>query len=102
MSRLLTTVRVTVPASCRAAYLETITALAARHEARGNHLWLFELHGTPGTFLECSEGRGGGHRADGPGDEIEARLEERLAELGHYEDNAARWGEVPLVHHPKE
>jgi len=99
---MLTTVRVRVAAPHREAYLETLSALAARHEAHGNHLWLFELLGTPGTFLECSEGKSGRHRADGPRDELEAGLEARLAELGHYQDDGTRWGEVPLVHHPKE
>lgn len=94
--------RVTVPAPHRDAYLETITALAARHEARGNHLWLFELQGTQGSFLEFSEGKGAGHRSDGPHDEVEARLEARLTELGHYEGNGDRWDELPLIHHPKE
>ncbi len=99
---MLTAVRVTVLAPERQAYLESLSALAVRHTARGNHLWLFELPGTPGTFLECSEGKGAGHRADGPHDEVEARLEARLAELGHYEGNGERWDEVPLAHHPKE
>lgn len=94
--------RVTVSASHREAYLETIAALAARHEVRGNHLWLFELQGTPDTFLECSEGKGAGHRGDGPHDEIEARLEARLTELGHYEGHGDRWDELPLTQHPKE
>lgn len=97
MAGMLTAARVTVPESNRAAYLATLSGLKERHEARGHHLWLFELQGERGTFLEFSEGKGPGHRAEGPADATERELEERLTSLATYEGHHERWYEVPLT-----
>lgn len=102
MRRVLTTVRVTVPASHRDTYRECLTALAVCHAARGNRLWLFELRGEPGTYLECSEGGEDHHRHLGPATPTEQQLEARLAALGSYEDPGDRWEELSLSPHPKE
>ena len=96
MPRTLTVSRVTVRAGREAEYLSTVRELAALHEARGRHLWVFRRAGLPAAFLECSESRAAeNHRAvlDPPDDE--RRLETRLRAVADYEPGAwDLWEEV--------
>ncbi len=96
MARTLTVSRVRVQAGREAEYLAAVRELAALHEARGRHLWLFRRAGTPGAFLEFSESRSAEtHRtiADAPDDE--QRVEARLRAVAEYEAGAwDLWEEV--------
>ncbi len=96
MGRTLTVSRVTVRAGREAEYLATARELAALHEARGRHLWVFRRPGRPDTFLECSESRSAElHRAVAPVPEDERTLEARLRAVADYEADAwDLWEEV--------
>ncbi len=96
MARTLTVARVTVRAGREAEYLATVRELAALHEARGRHLWVFRRPGQPEAFLECSESRTSeSHRATATPPEDERRLEARLRALAEYEPGAwDLWEEV--------
>ena len=76
MPRTLTVSRVRVRAGRETEYLSAVRELAALHEARGKHLWVFRRAGLPDSFLECSESRSAEtHRAvaDGAGGRAPAR-----------------------------
>jgi hypothetical protein len=96
MPRTLTVSRVMVPAWRTTEYLSTVRELAALHEARGKHLWVFRRAGHPGAFLECSESRTAEtHRAVVEAPEDERRLEARLRAVAEYEPGAwDLWEEV--------
>ena len=96
MPRTLTVSRVTVHAGRTAEYLSTVRELAALHEARGRHLWVFRRTGVPDSFLECSESRSAEqHRAIATPPEDERRLEARLRAVADYEAGAwDLWEEV--------
>ena len=89
MARTLTVARVTVRAGREAEYLSAVRELAALHEARGRHLWVFRRVGRDGAFLECSESRAAGeHRAVAAASEDEQRLEARLRAVADYQPGA--------------
>jgi hypothetical protein len=89
MPRTLTVSRVTVRAGRAAEYLSTVRELAALHEARGKHLWVFRRPGLPDAFLECSESRSAEtHRAVADAPDDERRLEARLRAVADYEPGA--------------
>jgi hypothetical protein len=96
MARTLTVSRVTVRAGREAEYLSTVRELAALHEARGRHLWVFRRPGAADVFLECSEsGAPSSHRAVAAPPEDERRLEARLRAVADYEPGAwDLWEEV--------
>lgn len=96
MPRTLTVSRVRVPAGREAEYLAAVRELAALHEARGRHLWVFRRAGTPGVFLEFSESRSAEtHRATGNAPDDEQRVEARLRAVAEYEPGAwDLWEEV--------
>lgn len=96
MPRTLTVSRVRVRAGREAEYLSAVRELAALHEARGRHLWVFRRAGRPDEYLECSESRDvASHRAVAVPQEDERRLEARLRAAAEYEDGAwDRWEEV--------
>jgi hypothetical protein len=94
--RTLTVSRVTVHAGRTAEYLSAVRELAALHEARGRHLWVFRRAGIPDSFLECSESRSAEtHRVSARPPEDERRLEDRLRAVAKYEPGAwDLWEEV--------
>jgi hypothetical protein len=96
MPRTLAVSRVRVRAGHEAEYLAAVRELAALHEARGRHLWVFRRAGRAGEFLECSEsGDEGSHRARAAPADDERRLEARLRDLAEYDDGAwDLWHEV--------
>lgn len=96
MPRTLTVSRVTVHAGRTAEYLSAVRELAALHEARGRHLWVFRRAGIPDSFLECSESRSAEtHRVCARPPEDERRLEDRLRAVAKYEPGAwDLWEEV--------
>jgi hypothetical protein len=96
MARTLTVARVTVREGREPEYLSTVRELAALHEARGRHLWIFRRADRPGTFLECSESRTGEtHRAVATPPDDERQLEARLRAVAEYEAGAwDLWEEV--------
>ena len=96
MARALTVSRVRVREGSEAEYLAAVRALAALHEARGRHLWVFRQAGLPDSFLECSESRSAEtHRAVVEAPEDERRLEARLRAVAEYEPGAwDLWEEV--------
>ena len=96
MARTLTVSRVRVHAGREAEYLAAVRELAALHEARGRHLWLFRRAGTPGLYLEFSESRSAAtHRATGNPPDDEQRVETRLRAVAEYEPGAwDLWEEV--------
>jgi hypothetical protein len=96
MPRTLTVSRVTVRPGRAAEYLSAVHELAALHEARGKHLWVFRRAGLPDSFLECSESGGAEiHRAVAEAPEDERRLESRLRAVAEYEPGAwDLWEEV--------
>ena len=96
MPRTLTVSRVTVRAGRATEYLSVVGELAALHEARGKHLWIFRRPGVPDSFLECSESRSTEtHRAVAEAPEDERRLEARLRAVAEYEPGAwDLWEEV--------
>ena len=96
MARTLTVSRVTVRAGREPEYLSAVRELAALHEARGRHLWVFRREGRPDAFLECSESRAAeDHRAVAAPPEDERRLEARLRAVAEYEPGAwDLWEEV--------
>ncbi|MEO5800338.1 MAG: hypothetical protein ABIZ70_06080 [Gemmatimonadales bacterium] len=100
MSRVLTIRRVTVPLARSEEYRSLVAALATRLALQQQHLWLFELHGTPGTWLEFVEGAGDRHhRAVGPADAESAALEAALLALAPATDAATEiWDEARLPH----
>lgn len=96
MPRTLTVARARVRDGSDAEYLAAIQALAALHEARGRHLWVFRRAGQPGAFLECRESRdAASRRAVVTPPDDERRLEARLRALAEYEDGSwDLWEEV--------
>lgn len=89
MTRTLTVSRVTVRAGRAAEYLSAVRELAALHEGRGKHLWVFRRAGFPDSFLECSESRSAEtHRVCAEAPEDERRLEARLRAVAEYEPGA--------------
>jgi hypothetical protein len=96
MARALAVSRVRVREGSEREYLAAVHALAALHEARGRHLWVFRRRGHPGEFLECSEsGAPESHRAVSAPPEDERRLEDRIRAVAEYEDGAwDLWEEV--------
>jgi hypothetical protein len=94
--RTLTVSRVRVREGSEAEYLEALGELAALHEARGRHLWVFRRAGRPGLFLECSESReADGHRSIAAPREDERRLEARIRAVAEYESGSwDLWEEV--------
>ncbi|MBA3495805.1 MAG: hypothetical protein M3Q93_12540 [Gemmatimonadota bacterium] len=96
MPRTLTMSRVRVRAGAEGDYLAAIRELAALHEARGRHLWVFRGAGRPGRFLECSESRDADtHRTVAPATDGERRLEARIRAVAEYEPEAwDLWEEV--------
>jgi hypothetical protein len=94
--RTLTVSRATVDPAAEREYLQLLGELARLSETRGRRLWVFRAAGSPGRFLECSESRSPEeHRAAGPLDADEARLEQRVRELAVYDDGAGElWEEV--------
>ena len=86
MARTLPVSRVTVRAGKEDEYLAAVRELAALHEARGRHLWVFRRAGRPGLFLECSESLDAdGHRSMLALPEDERRLEARIRAVAEYE-----------------
>ena len=80
MPRVLTVSRVRVPLARESEYLALVHALAARLAVRGQRLWVFQAREQPDSWLEFSEGADATtHRAAGPADAEEARLESELA-----------------------
>jgi hypothetical protein len=94
--RTLTVSRVRVRDGSEAEYLAAVAELAALHEARGRHLWLFRRAGRPELFLECSESRDAdSHRSMAPPAEDERRLEARIRAVAEYESGSwDLWEEV--------
>jgi hypothetical protein len=89
MARALTVSPVRVRAGSEREYLAAVRELAALHEARGRHLWLFRRPGEPGRYLECSESREpGGHRVVSVSED-ERRLEARIRAVAEYD--AGSW-----------
>jgi hypothetical protein len=96
MARTLTVARVTVREGREPEYLSTVRELAALHEARGRHLWIFRRPDRPGTFLECSESPDEAtHRAVAVPSEAERRIEARIRAVADYDNGAwDLWEEV--------
>jgi hypothetical protein len=89
MAHTLTVSRVTVRAGRETEYLSAVRELAALHEARGRHLWVFRRAGRDDAFLECSESRTAEeHRAVAAPPDDEQRLEARLRAVADYEPGA--------------
>lgn len=94
MPRLLTVVRVTVPAGAQDGYLAAAAELAAHRRARGAHFWVFRAGGDPDAFLEFTEGADPAALA---GDAAEAALRARLRAVAPAPSpDATPWREVPL------
>jgi hypothetical protein len=85
-----------VRAGLEAAYLAAVRELAALHEGRGRHLWVFRRPGETGLYLEFSESReAASHRAVAQPAADERALEARLREVAEYEPGAwDLWEEV--------
>ena len=96
MPRALTVSRVRVREGSEAEYLAAVRELAALHERRGRHLWVFERRGRPGHYLECSESRDvESHRAMLHLPEDERRIEARIRTVADYESGSwDLWEEV--------
>ena len=96
MPRVLTVSRVRVGEGSEAEYLAAVRELAALHEARGRHLWVFQRAGRPGSYLECSESRDAeSHRATIALPEDERRIEARIRAVAVYESGSwDLWEEV--------
>ena len=96
MPRALTVSRVRVREGAEAEYLAAVHQLAALHEARGRHLWVFRRRGRPGLYLECSESREAeSHRAMTNLPEDERRIEARIRKVAEYESGSwDLWEEV--------
>jgi len=90
--------RAAVPAEHEAEYLATLRSLAKVLKSRGQRLWVFKHPGSPGAYLECSEGGDARrHRVNAPKDGEESSLEVRLRALASYEPDAwVLWDEVPM------
>jgi len=90
--------RAAVPPEHETEYLATLRSLSRVLRGRGQRLWVFRHPGSPGAYLECSEGRDARmHRVTAPKDGEESALEERLRALASYEPGAwVLWDEVPL------
>lgn len=99
MTHLLTAARAVVPTESRARYLTLMARLAARLEERNQHCWLFELRGSPGTFVEFAEGKDPAtHRSVGPVDASERAIEEELRTIAGYDASRDEvWDGVPLT-----
>lgn len=102
MARTLTVSRVRVRAGQEGAYLAAVRELAALHEGRGRHLWVFrrageragerpgERPGEPSLFLEFSESReAASHRAVAEPPADERAIEARIRAIAEYE--AGSW-----------
>ncbi|HUR93563.1 MAG TPA: hypothetical protein VMY76_03195 [Gemmatimonadales bacterium] len=86
MPRTLTVSRVRVRTGMEVEYLTAVRELAALHEARGRHLWVFRRTGHHGEFLECSESRDAeSHRSMAPPPEDERGIEARLRAAAEYQ-----------------
>ena len=86
MPRTLTVSRVRVRDGAEAEYLAAVRELAALHEARGRHLWVFRRAGQRGLFLECSESRDeDSHRSMAQPPEDERRIEARIRAVAESE-----------------
>ncbi len=96
MPRTLTVARVIVREGAEPEYLAAVGELAALHEARGRHLWVFRRAGVRGSFLECSESRSvETHRVTGEPPADERRIEARLRAVAHYDAGTQDlWEEV--------
>ncbi|MEP6591561.1 MAG: hypothetical protein ABJC19_10300 [Gemmatimonadota bacterium] len=96
MTRVLTVSRVGVPLARKSEYLALVHALAARLAARGQRLWVFQSREQPDRWLEFSESADAAtHRAAGPADAEEARLESALAVVvASREGEQQFWDEV--------
>jgi hypothetical protein len=96
MPRALTVSRVRVREGSETEYLAAVQALAALHEGRGRHLWVFRRRGHAGEYLECSESRAAdSHRAMIALPEDERRLEARIRAVADYADGSwDLWEEV--------
>jgi hypothetical protein len=94
--RALTVSRVRVREGSEAEYLAAVRELAALHETRGRHLWVFRRAGQPGLFLECSESADAdSHRSMAPPPEDERRIEARIRAVAEYEHGSwDLWEEV--------
>jgi hypothetical protein len=94
--RTLTVSRVSVREGADAEYLAAVRELAALHESRGRHLWVFRRPGRPGQYLECSESRdAASHRAMTEMAEDERRLEARIRMVADYASGSwDLWEEV--------
>ena len=99
MPRTLTVSRVSVRGGLEQEYLAAVRELAALHEARGRHLWVFRRASEPGRFLECSESRdASSHRSTAAPAEDERRLEARIRAVAEYEAGAwDLWEELGSV-----
>jgi len=96
VARALTVSRVRVRAAQEAAYLAAVGELAALHEARGRHLWVFRRPGEAGLFLEFSESReAASHRAVAEPPADEQAIESRIRAVAQYEPGSwDLWEEV--------
>jgi hypothetical protein len=96
MARVLTVRRVRVSSAHAQEYQRTVATLAARLEARGQHLWLFRHRSDDGSWLEFSEGPDdASHRSAGPVDAGEAALEAALLRLAESQETDCEiWDEV--------
>jgi hypothetical protein len=99
VGRVLSVARARVADEDRATYLGALGDLAAHLGGRGRHFWVFERRGSPGEFLEFTEGqddRGDGD-AVGP-DPVGMALTQQLEELARYDAGRdARWDEITLA-----
>lgn len=97
MARVLTISRVQVQPGCEEAYLQTVHALAALCQNRGQRLWVFRSTRDPACFIECSESpTRASHRSRASRTDYELKLERKLRELAIYAPDAwDLWEEVP-------
>lgn len=95
MARVLVAARKRVAEPDRAAYRRVVAELAARFEARGQHLWVFRSPDDPGLVLEFREASS--PEALAPADDLEAALDRRVESLAAASQPPGVWEEWPPV-----
>jgi hypothetical protein len=99
VGRVLSVARARVADEDRATYLGALGDLAAHLGGRGQHFWVFERRGSPGEFLEFTEGQDDRGHGDTVGpDPVGTALTQQLEELARYDAGRdARWDEITLA-----
>ncbi len=89
MARVLSASRCTVEPENHETYIEIVSALAERVEARGQRLWLFQHTRDSRRFIEFTEAPAElAHRAMASRTAEELRLEKQLQDIADYASDA--------------